>query len=131
MLLITVTENVIDTIPVQTLSTTLTWILGVSIGQFLVIISLVIYIFTDLKSDVKNIKASITTEDNTLKTELNAKIDKKANTEKVDGNYENLLEAIKTTNSNVERLLPPITSVARIEGKLDGAKEIIKEVTPR
>jgi hypothetical protein len=137
-MLLAVAENVVNTLPIQTISTTLTWLFGVSLGQFGIILAMAIYIFTNLKNEVKDIKESLTKGDENLKTELNSEIDKKASAEKVDGNFTLLMKAIEatndsvhTTNQNVERLLPLITSVARIEGKLEGVKEIVKEVTPR
>jgi hypothetical protein len=141
-MLLALTETVIETMPVQTFYYVCFGFLAILLSAFGAIIGLVIYIFTKLENTVKDVKTSVTTMGENVKTELTTEINKKANSEKVESNLELVLVAIKTTNESVtangqaikgtnENLLGLIKTVSRMEGKIDAVLQSSKEVVPR
>ena len=96
-MLLLATENVVDTMPVQTFYYVLYCFLGILITLSGSVIALVIYIFTKLDKNVNDTKTSVTTMGEKVKTDLTVEIDKKASIEKVDGNYNLLLGSINET----------------------------------
>jgi signal transduction histidine kinase len=141
-MLLAVTEEVIQTMPTQTFYYVLFAFIGILLVLLGLNVALVVYIFTKLENTVKDVKTSVTTMGENVKTELTTEINKKANSEKVESNLGLVLGAIKTTNESVtangqaikgtnDNLLDLIKTVSRMEGKIDAVLQNSKEVVPR